>query len=264
MMGDGGSDWQVGQAGVPLCCVLLVVALLGVVPVATAAPATGTNATQAEAIPNESAFVVALGADGSARTTLAVTFDLQTDSERAAFDRLRENTTAREVRRDQFATRLRGIADRADATTERDMTVRNASVSFAERGSTGVVALSATWERLAAREGDRLVVSDPFDSGFSADRTFRVVGPDDYELATVTPSPTDRTRTAATWDGGTTFDRFTANFAPAGGAPGKAGTADGDGQQTGTAASGPGFGVGVALLALLCSAVLVGSQGRNR
>lgn len=213
---------------------------------AVVAGATGVGATQtATEVPSESAFVVALDANGSARTTLTVTFDLTTDSEREAFEALRGNTTAREQRTEHFATRMQAIAARAENESGREMQIREPAIAFTERNETGIVALSVMWDGLAAQEGDQLVVREPFDSGFTVNRMFRIIGPDGYELTTVTPSATERTPTAATWDAGTEFESFEATFASTEAET----TTDGNG----TGAGVPGFGVGVAFLAVLVS-----------
>lgn len=98
------------------------------------------------------------------------------------------------------------------------MEIRNSGITFATRNDTGIVALSVMWAGLAAREGDQLVLREPFASGFDPNRAFRVVGPDGYERATVRPSPTTQTQTSATWRAGMDIDGFEATFAPAEGA----------------------------------------------
>ncbi|WP_265109755.1 DUF7345 domain-containing protein [Halosolutus halophilus] len=210
--------------------------------------AAGTTQTAAD-VPTKSAFVVALNADGSARTTITVTFDLTTDGDRRAFEALRENTTARERRTDRFATRMRAIAARAENESGRDMQIHNASITFTEQNDTGIVALSATWDGLAVQNGDQLVIREPFSSGFTVDRMVRIIGPNDYKVTSVTPTPTDRTRIAATWNAGAEFDGFEATFVPV-----QEETAtDGDGTGIGM----PGFGVGVALFAVLVSTAVL-------
>lgn len=232
---------RIGFAPLAVAVVLLVGAPLAM---ATAAGAAQTT----PAAPAEPALVVALDADGSARTTLTVTFDLTNDRDREAFDALRENTTAREQRTRQFASRMRAVADRAEANAGREMQIRDPTIAFTERDDTGIVALSVTWDGLAARSGDELVLREPFASGFSIDRPFRVIGPDGYELATASPTPTDRSGTAATWAAGTSIDGFEATFVLA----------------TETGASAPGFGIVLAVLALLVSTAMLRYRSRNR
>jgi len=240
--------------GIRLGFVLVALVLLVMAPVAATA-ATAQSTESAASLPAEPAFVVDLETDGSARVTLVATFDLTTDSEREAFEALRANETAREQRTDRFATRMQAIATRAENDTGREMAIRNPAMTFTTENDTGIVGLSVTWEGLATQEGDRLVLQEPFASGFNIDRPFRVVGPDGYALGTATPTPTTQQQNSATWSATTQFEGFEAVFAPA--ASGTASDAD-----DGTSGAGaPGFGIGVALVAVLAaSALLVGRR----
>ncbi|MFC7155329.1 PGF-CTERM sorting domain-containing protein [Halomarina halobia] len=238
------------RRGVRYGCALVAIVFLVTTPVAaTAGTAQATDS--ASQLPAEPAFVVELHADGSARATLAMTFDLTTESEREAFEALRANTTAREQRTDRFATRLQAIAAGAENASGRSMQIRDPGITFATRNDTGIVALSVTWEGLAAQEGDQLVLQEPFTSGFDLDRSFRIHGPDGYELATVRPSPTTQTQTSATWRAGTALDGFQVTFTAAG---------DAHAAETGndeSSAGAPGFGIGVGAVALLVSTALL-------
>ena len=264
MTNDDRAHTSSEQKSVRIACTLVAMVLL---VTALVAGATGAGATQtATEMPTESAFVVALDANGSAHTTLTVTFDLTTDSEREAFEALRENTTAHEQRTDRFATRMRAIAATAENESGRDMQIRNPAITFTEQNNTGIVALSVMWDGLAAQDENRLVIREPFSSGFTVDRLFRIIGPDGYELTTVTPSPTDRTQTTATWNAGAEFDGFEATFAPAQeetvtDGPAQEETATGS---DGTGVGMPGFGVGVAFLAVLVSTALLMYRHRNQ
>jgi hypothetical protein len=239
-----------GAEGVRLGCVLVTLVLLVTAPVAaTAATAQSTDSTTS--LPAEAAFVVDLETDGSARVTLVTTFDLTTDKEREAFEALRANETAREQRTDRFATRMQAIANRAENDTGRDMAIRNPTMTFTTENDTGIVGLSVTWDGLAAQEGDRLVLREPFASGFDIDRPFRVVGPDGYALGTATPTPTTQQQNSGTWSATTQFDGFETVFAPA---DGETATNTGDGT---SGAGAPGFGIGVAAVAVLVASVLL-------
>jgi PGF-CTERM protein len=168
---------------------------------------------------------------------------------------------------DQFTDRMRRTVRAAENATGREMAVTDASIAFRTEGDTGVVEQSVTWTGLAAVEGDRLVVTEPFASGFEPDRQFRVTAPDGYDLD-ATPTPDGTSDGAATWDAGTSLDGFEvtasspetpmATATPPGG-----GTAtDGDTATDGgtTAGSGPGFGAALAVLALLSLAALVARE----
>lgn len=236
--------------GIRVGCVLVVLVCLVTAPVAATA-ATAQSTESAASLSAEPAFVVDLETDGSARVTLVTTFDLTTDSEREAFEALRANETAREQRTDRFATRMEAIATRAENDTGRNMAIRNPAMTFTTENDTGIVGLSVTWDGLAAQEGDRLVLREPFASGFDIDRPFRVVGPDGYALDTTTPTPTTKQQNSATWSATTQFEGFETVFAPA---------ADGTATDAGDGTSGagaPGFGIGVAVIAVLAASALL-------
>lgn len=229
-----------------LGCALLVLVFLVAAPVAATTGATQANDSTAP----EPALVVALDTDGSARVTLVTTFDLATDSERAAFEALRANQTAREQRTARFAGRMQAIAIRAEDTAEREMTVRDPTMAFSTANATGILTLSVTWDGLAARGGDRIVLREPFASGFDIDRPFRVVAPDGYELSTATPPPTTRQQSGVTWSAATRFEGFEAEFVTTDDGP----TAGASGGTSG--AGTPGLGVGVTVAAIVIATAL--------
>lgn len=243
--------------GIRLGCVLVAFVLLIAAPAAaTAGTVQSTDSTTLQSA--EPAFVVDLDVDGSARVTLVTTFDLTTDSEREAFESLRANETARERRTNQFADRMRAIVTRAEDSTERDMAVHSPDMSYATTDDIGIVSLSVTWDGLVAQNGDRLVLREPFASGFNIDRPFQVVAPDSYEVGTATPTPTTQQGNSAVWNANTQFEGFEVEFTPTGdktvaGAP------------NGTSGAGtPGFGVTTAAVAVIvATALLVIRQGPN-
>ncbi|WP_424014046.1 DUF7345 domain-containing protein [Halorubrum xinjiangense] len=170
------------------------------------------------AVEEGSSFVVALDADGDATVTLVLTYDLADADDEAAFEELRErpeNVTAR------FGDRLTRIAERTATETDREMRVADARTEFESTNETGAVRISATWTNLAAVDGDRLVVSEPFASAFRPDRPFVLVAPDGYALADATveadaTTPASETGAAsAEWRPGTDLSGFSVTLAPA-------------------------------------------------
>ncbi|GAA0548377.1 hypothetical protein ABNG02_07010 [Halorubrum ejinorense] len=169
------------------------------------------------ALEEGSSFVVAPDADGDATVALVLAYDLADDADEAAFEELREqpeNVTAR------FDDRMTRIAERTATQTGREMGVSDARVEVESTNGTGVVRLSVTWTNLAAVDGDRLVVSEPFESAFRPDRPFVLVAPDGYALADATVEA-DATTSAdeggaasAEWDPGTDLSGFSATLAP--------------------------------------------------
>lgn len=218
--------------------VLVVVSLAG--PVGTAS---GTGHAG-------DAFVVDLEADGSATVTLRSTFDLTTESQRAAFRELRDNETKTDALRDGFAERLHAVAAATAESTGRSMAVENATVTVEATDSVGTVSLSATWTGLATVEGDRVTLTEPFASSFDPEHRFVVTAPDGYVLSTVTPRPdvAGTEGTVANWAPDTSLEDFRVVAEPAGN--------ETPPPQSTTGSSGPGFGVVVTLGALLSAGVL--------
>lgn len=210
--------------------------------VATAPAMAGAHANDAEP-----SFVVTVDADGSAEIDLTLTYDLTTDSEQEAFERLQNNQTARDAMRTRFRNRMEAVADDAENATGRTMAIQGASIdlSTTHGGATGVVVLSVTWTGLAAVEDGQLVVTEPFASGFEPDRTFVVKWPGAYELAEATPEPDTTTQGSATWEAGTDLQGFELTLART--TP----TATETGTESPADGGAPGFGTGIALVALV-------------
>lgn len=227
---------KVTRIGGLLLCALLVSSL-------AAAPASATSEHP------EEEFLVELDGEGNADVSVTSTYDLETDSERAAFEELRTNETAQEERLTKFRNRMEMVAADAGNTTGRDMTVDDASIDFstANGGDTGVVMLSVTWNGLAALEGDRLVVTEPFASGFEPDRPFTVRWPDGYDRGDTVPTPATSTETSATWDAGTEFESFSLTVTGSSTSP--------ESDSAATDGSGSGFGV-TAVIAALAAVLL--------
>lgn len=228
---------------------LLVVGALLVGAVGPAAAQTAEESARSLAID--------LHEDGSAAVSLTVAYELDSQDDRDAFTSLRDDRAAREQFRTRFASRMAAVAEDAENATGREMAVTDSDVSVETDGDTGLVTLSVTWDGLAAVEDDRLVVTEPFASGFATDRPVTLTVPDGYEVTAVSPEPTDSEDGAVTWSSGTALDGYEVTAAPAEGSDGgtiSAGT-------VGTVADGPGFGAVAALLAI---AVAVSLLARRR
>lgn len=199
------------------------------------------GAAQQDASPS---FVVALAEDGSARITLTMTHDLESDEERAAFRSLENDSATRADARDRFRSRMASVASDASNVTGREMSVSDPAIDLrtADGGSVGVVELAVSWSNLAAQRDGALVVTEPFASGFEPDRRFTVRGPDGHELASASPSAENTDANVATWRAGADLSGFEAVFAP---------TEGGDGSGIGA----PGFGPATALVALAGAAL---------
>jgi len=224
---------------VAVLAVALTASLL-VVPVASAESVqTGTS-------PGDTSLVVDLAEDGDATVTLRLAFDLDREEERGALERLRDNRTAIAA---AFEEQMRAVADRTAEKTGREMSVGAADVTVSTEASTGVVELSVAWTGLAAVEGDRLVVSQPFADGFVPPGRFEVRAPEGYVLDETSPTAANRTEATAAWPAGSSLDGFQAAFVPADGA---------------TSTSLPGFGAPVALVAVALVGAAAALAARRR
>ncbi|WP_058367117.1 DUF7345 domain-containing protein [Haloparvum sedimenti] len=188
--------------------VLLVAA--AVVPGAVA----GTAAQGTPAADGDSAFVVDLEADGDATVTLRLVYDLADGDDEAAFDRLRENSSNVTA---AFERRIAGVADRTASETGREMSVGDAAATVTTEGDRGVVALSVSWTNLAAVDEDRLVVREPFASGFDPDRTFVLRAPEGGSVVETTVEPDERGDGSVAWAPGTDLTGFAATVDSGGG-----------------------------------------------
>lgn len=201
----------------------------------------------------EPAVVVEVAADGSADLRVVSTFDLTTDAEREAFRTLADDEAARADATARFRDRMAAVAADAQTETGREMAVTDASIDLRTVGDeTGVVTLSVTITGLAAVREDTLVVTEPFASGFTADRPVDVLAPDGYEIVDASPAPESSADGRATWAAGADLDGFTVEMTET--APAGDGATQSDGQ--------PGFGAVTALLAVLVAAAAARLTGR--
>jgi hypothetical protein len=243
------SNLTAGSAALSVRRFGVVALALACVLAAVAGPAAAASGVQ-ESRDDGSSTVVALQSDGDAEVTLAVTFDLTTDAEREAFESLRANETKQADLREQYGDRMGSVAAAASNETDREMTVGDPSIAFetADGSDRGLVRLSVTWSNLAAVEGDRMTVSEPFASGFAPEGEFSVVAPEGYDIESTTPAPDESTVRRATWTAGSDLDGF------------EAVVESDDGPETGDRL--PGFGVQAALAALLAGIAGIGYRRR--
>lgn len=202
------TDWKDGRRVAGLLSVLVLVLAFVLPGAAAPAAATAQQTTTAGPTPT---FEVRLLEDGSALVSLTMRFDLESETERESFNRLKadhDNLT------DDFTERMRQVARATENETGREMRVSDASVSFltVEDTDVGVVTLTVRWSNLARVEGDRLVLSEPFASGFEPNRRFVVTGPDGYEILSTTPGADQLGSNRAVWRVGGDFSGFRAIF----------------------------------------------------
>ncbi|MWV38567.1 hypothetical protein [Natrialba sp. INN-245] len=235
------------------------IAYLGVFVVVSAlllAPVSGAGAvTDAPTTDDDPKLHVDLSEDGDATVSLVTVSDFADEDERDAFETLEADEDAQTELLDRFADRMQETAERSIDDVDREMTVTADAVDVRTGDDRGVVVLSVHWQNLGAVDGSNLVVTEPFASGYEADRPVVVTAPADSTVETVTPEPTDRSDRQVTWASGTDFDGFEATIAlPSDGAVSADDTTGGDD-------SVPGFGSVVAGSAVL---VLIGLTLRCR
>lgn len=237
---------------------LLTSVLLGALLVGAAVAPAG--ATQTDGAP-EPSLTVDLAADGDARVTLVSTFDLDDESERAAFDKLRTNETARAAYEARQTDRWVAVAGATENRTGREMSVTNSSLSLSRTDSTGVATFSLSWEGLAAVENGMLTLDEPFASGFDPDRRFVVVLPESYELDSVSPGPANGSDGRLVYEADADLDGLSvvaSSTRVTGGTPADSPTPTSLGTSGG---NGPGFGIVGALAALAAAGLLAGRRG---
>lgn len=217
----------------------LVVCSLAVTPVA--------GAQQSDTEPS---LLVELDDSGDAQVTLTMTYDLDTDEEADAFESLEGDEEAQATALDRFEGNMQSVADTASDRTDRTMAVTGQSVSADRQDDVGVLSMTVEWTNFAATDGDDLVVTEPFASGYETDRPLTIVAPDGYQVSDATPAPDSESDGTATWDAGTDLDGFEVVLSADGdAATGADDTGDADDDL-------PGFGIGTALTALLGIALI--------
>lgn len=219
--------------------------------------------TAAKDAPSPS-FVVDLHADGSATVTATFTFDLTSDAERVAFEALANDSAAREDMRSRFEQRLAAVVAAAENRTDRSMAISDPTIDIRTVGETGVVTVTVDWSGLARSSDGSLVVTEPFASEFSPDRRFVFRVPDGYEVTSVTPAPDTRTADTLEWAAGSDLSGFEVRLTQT--------AADGTAEPTTTdepadasteTPGQPGFGIGLAIAALLTALALLARRRRG-
>lgn len=220
-----------------LVAVALVVGLLGLAGGATAEivePADGT-------------FQVALQADGDADVEYTDEYDLDNGTEREEFEGIRDDEATREAAAGQRRDEMQFVTDRANERVDREIRVGEVSVETGTDGDVGTVTYRFEWKNLAAVDGDRVVLAEPF-SMYQLDRELVVVAPDGYELTSATPEPEHHNETTASWPVFADTEGFEVVAT---------GESDDGAVDDGTFGDGAGFGISVGVGSLLAAALFV-------
>lgn len=205
-------------------------------------PVASSNSTQPVGPSNaeEPTLHVELSENGDATVTLVSVYTLTESSDRNSFESIRADEQTRSEMLERFADRLETVSTEIDSDGNDSIT--GAEANLRSSGDRGIVSLSVTWDSLATDDGETLVVDEPFASGFEADRTLVVVGPEGSTLESSTPEPTATDGERAVWETKTDLDGFEAAFTP----PSEE-SSGGDDESDAT----PGFGGAVAVVSIV-------------
>lgn len=201
----------------------------------------GVGPVGAQSQQNSPALVVDVADSGDVDLTIVMAYDLSNESDREAFEILQTDEDALADLESRFADRMDGIATATSNRVDRDVVATDETVELVTSDDTGIVRLSVTMENLATVEDGQIVLTEPFASGFATDRPVVVHVPTGYEVADVSPPPTDQTDGQLSWESNTTFDGFELVLESTGGV---------------TDFKTPGFGLSVALASLSGAALL--------
>lgn len=239
------------------------IAVMGPPVAATTAPAPGQIEQPSSTTPS---IVVHVAEDGSATLEVTNVVDLEDPEEREAFESMMEDESARTAVTQRFEERMGAIADDAAEHAGRPMAVADPAIELetADEGRLGIVRLRISWSNLAAVDGDRLLVSEPFASGYVPDRTFVIHGPEGYRIAEVSPEPDERGEATARWDADADLDGFSMGFERTVVGDGADGNTDDVDGSTDPTVSLPGFGLSIATIAVAVVVAIVGTLHLSR
>lgn len=159
----------------------------------TGASPTGDAAAATDVDADETRMWIDLHADGDATWTVEYWIRLDDDDEEAAFE-----TLARDVEDDpanyteRFGDRMRSTAEDAEEATDREMTVRNVTVSAGTQDVPtryGVVTYTFEWTNFAEIDGNTIRAGDAIERLFLEEGTrFVIRWPETHALEDVRPS----------------------------------------------------------------------------
>ncbi len=163
--------------------------------------------------PSRTVLGLELTADGHATVHYVTSFDLSDPDERATFEDYADNETRRARFREAAVAELRSASETANENTEYEMTVRDPSVRTYEEGGYGRVEVLAAWHGLAYYDDRRVIVAQPFRSGYRPDRNVAIHGPDGYRRNRTAPQPIRARRNGVLIDTPTSdFSNFFVEF----------------------------------------------------
>lgn len=157
---------------------------------------------------DEPMIYVDVSADGDATVSLVSVYEFEDDDEheQSAFESLEEDEEAQAEFRDRFGERMESVADSTGQDGE--SVIGGESISIQTTDEYGVVTVAVEWDDFAEVDGEDLIVTEPFASGFETEQTLVIAGPDNSSIKSISHEPVSEEQTQASWEGGTDFDGF--------------------------------------------------------
>lgn len=142
-----------------------------------------------------------LAADGDAVVHHVESFELNETRQRQRYESFADNETRRSAHREDVLAELRGAAADGRNATELEMRVGNATVRTYEQDGYGRVAVRAEWSNLGFYNDERVVVTEPFQSGYVPNLSdIGIHGPEGYERGTMLPTPIRAQANSGLWN----------------------------------------------------------------
>jgi len=139
--------------------------------------------------PKRTLLGIELGPQGEATVTWVDSYDLSNDSQRATYEAYADNESRRAEFRAAAVADLESGAEIGSEATGWDMAIRNATVRTYEADGYGRVEVTADWEAFAFYDERKVIVAQPFRSGYHPDRDIAIHGPEGYRRNRSAPEP---------------------------------------------------------------------------
>lgn len=185
--------------------VLLLVVGLVLTPIGSTIAA--GQSSQSQPAPDNTVTQIQVFANGTARWTIQVRTQLETEAELEQFEQFQERLRANETSViESFQERISGVVRTAANETGRSMTAVNFTITSSIQEVPrrwGIVSYEFTWTGFAASNGDTLVVGDVFQGGFflAEDDRLVIAPPEGYRIVNSTPPPDSMPENMVAWSG---------------------------------------------------------------
>ncbi|MFW6382474.1 MAG: helix-turn-helix transcriptional regulator [Haloferacaceae archaeon] len=151
--------------------------------------------------PPETTFVIDLRPDRSADWTVIVTYDLDEESDRAAFDDLAADYENGNASVGPSVSLYENLAALAAERTDREMAIESVDHDASRRDGEGTLQLSFTWTAFLAEDDDELAFGDaletpegdPWLTSLGADQELQINTPPGYSITSANVGFSDNT-----------------------------------------------------------------------